>query len=116
MAFAQLDDAAPAELVSTALAVLHEVVPQLNAEEQLQVARQHPFATAAWLQALTAACDGRLSEDLLLMADLERELRLCQGEVHEREQELAHAREQLRELNAALQGAQRAVAVRQSFC
>ena len=66
------------ELVSECLSVLQDLVPQLSAEEQVLVATQHPFATPAWLNSLVALSQGQLTEDLLLIVDLERELANCQ--------------------------------------
>ena len=67
-----------AEIVSECLAVLQQLVPQLSAEERVLVATQHPYATPAWLDSLTALSRGQLSDDLLLIVDLERELANCQ--------------------------------------
>ena len=67
-----------AEIVSECLAVLQQLVPQLSAEERVLVAMQHPYATPAWLDSLTALSRGQLSDDLLLIVDLERELANCQ--------------------------------------
>ena len=38
------------------------------------MATQHPYATPVWLDSLAALSQGQLSDDLLLIVDLEREL------------------------------------------
>ena len=67
-----------AEIVSECLSVLQQLVPQLSAEERVLVATQHPYATPVWLDSLAALSRGQLSDDLLLIVDLERELANCQ--------------------------------------
>ena len=67
-----------AEIVSECLSLLQQLVPQLSAEERVLVATQHPYATPAWLDSLAALAQGRLSDDLQLIVDLERELTSCQ--------------------------------------
>ena len=76
------------ELVSECLTVLQQLVPQLSAEERVLVAMQHPFATSSWLDGLVALSQGQLSEDLVLISSLERELANAQVLVTARTNEL----------------------------
>ena len=78
-----------AEIVSECLAVLQQLVPQLSAEERVLVATQHPYATPVWLDSLAALSQGQLSDDLLLIVDLERELANCQVLASTRNRQLA---------------------------
>ena len=59
------------ELISECLATLLELAPQLVAEERAYVEAQHPFATAAWVEALLAASSGEIPQDIQLIAALE---------------------------------------------
>ena len=78
-----------AEIVSECLSVLQQLVPQLSAEERVLVATQHPYATPVWLDSLAALSRGQLSDDLLLIVDLERELANCQVLASTRNRQLA---------------------------
>ena len=76
------------ELASECLTVLQQLIPQLSAEERVLVAMQHPFATSSWLDGLVALSQGQLSEDLVLISSLERELANAQVLVTARTHEL----------------------------
>ena len=69
--------------------MLQQLVPQLSAEERVLVATQHPYATPVWLDSLAALFRGQLSDDLLLIVDLERELANCQVLASTRTRQLA---------------------------
>ena len=53
------------------------------------MATQHPYATPVWLDSLAALSRGQLSDDLLLIVDLERELANCQVLASTRTRQLA---------------------------